>query len=235
MMIFAGVCTLIAVLFLPETFAPVLLQWKARRLRKANPESSSQLYAEHEHSDWSLSGILSRTLLRPIEMLFREPILFLVTIYLSLVYGILYARECPRLCIIPMLFTDGPFVVLEAIPLIFMGTRGFNIGESGLIFIGVGIGSTIGAYLSVPLSKQYPQLLVKWRGFPPPEQRLFGAMIGAPLLVIGCFWLGWTGHYSSIHWIAPALATIPIGMSVALVFNSFLVSICPVSTYTRYF
>ena len=93
MMAFAGVCTILAFLFLPETYAPVLLQSKAKRLRKADPEGNKELYSEHERSDWSLSGVLHRTLYRPIQMLIREPILLLVTIYISLVYGVLYASE----------------------------------------------------------------------------------------------------------------------------------------------
>ncbi|KAL1938779.1 hypothetical protein VTO73DRAFT_11382 [Trametes versicolor] len=213
MMIFAGTCTIAAIAFLPETYAPVLLQWKAQKLRKADPQANAGVYAEHEKSDWSAKGIFHRTLYRPVQMLIFEPILLLVTVYLSLVYGVLYA-------------------LFEALPLIFMGTRGFNIGESGLIFVGVGIGTSIGAYMTIPLSKHYPQLIVKWRGFPPPEERLLGAMIGAPALVIGCFWLGWTGQYSSIHWIVPAIATVPIGASVALVFNSFLAYL--IDTYLQY-
>ena len=122
--------------------------------------------------------------------------------------------------------------MFEALPVIFVGTRGFNIGESGLIFIGVGLGSTFGAYLTIPLSRHYPKLIVKWRGFPPPEERLYGAMIGAPLLVVGCFWLGWTGQYPSIHWIVPAIATVPIGASVVLIFNAFLSYL--VDTYLQY-
>ena len=113
--------------------------------------------------------------------------------------------------------------MFEALPFIFINTRGFTIGESGLVFIGVGLGTSFGAYLTLPLTRHYPALIIKWRGFPPPEERLYGAMIGAPALVIGAFWLGWTGQYASIHWTVPALATIPIGISVSLIFNSFLV------------
>jgi MFS transporter, DHA1 family, multidrug resistance protein len=74
-------------------------------------------------------------------------------------------------------------------------------------------------------STSYPELMKTWRGFPPPENRLFGAMIAGPCLVIGCFWLGWTGAYPSIPWYVPAMATILIGLSVSLVFMSFLVSL----------
>ncbi|PIL27281.1 MFS general substrate transporter [Ganoderma sinense ZZ0214-1] len=213
MMMFAGVCTVLAFLFLPETYAPVILQWKAQRLRKADPEANSLLYSEHARSDWSLSGVLHRTLFRPVQMIICEPILLLVTIYTSLVYGVLYAT-------------------FEAIPFIFITTRGFNIRQVGLIFIGVGIGTTIGAYIAIRLSNRYNVLIPKYRGFPPPEERLYGAMIGAPSLVAGAFWLGWTGQYSHIHWIVPALATVPIGASVSLVFNSFLAYL--VDTYLQY-
>ena len=92
-MIFAGFCTLLAFAFLPETYAPVLLQWKAQKLRRADPVQNAEVYAEHERSDWSLHGIIHRTVYRPIQMLIREPILLLVTIYLSLVYGVLYGSK----------------------------------------------------------------------------------------------------------------------------------------------
>ncbi|KAH9941408.1 MFS polyamine transporter [Amylocystis lapponica] len=203
MMIFAGTCTVIAFLALPETYAPVILQWKARRLRKEDPVNNADLYAEHEQADWSWRGILHRTLYRPIKMLAMEPILVLITFYMSLVYGVLYA-------------------LFEALPIIFISLRGFSLGQSGLIFIGVGIGTTIGAMSFVVLTSHYPRLLVEWHGFPPPEQRLFCAMIGGPLLVVGAFWLGWTGNYASVPWYVPALATIPIGASVSMVFISFI-------------
>jgi len=72
--------------------------------------------------------------------------------------------------------------------------------------------------------KDIGELAEKWEGFPPPEKRLAGAIIGGPLLMIGCFWLGWTGEYSHIPWYVPMLSTIFIGCGVNLVFSSFLVS-----------
>jgi hypothetical protein len=71
----------------------MLLQ--ARRLRKADPVKNAALYAEHEKEDMSLYGIINRTLYRPFYMLYKEPILVLVTLYISFIYGILYARESP--------------------------------------------------------------------------------------------------------------------------------------------
>ena len=102
-MIFAGVCTL-TLFFLPETYAPVLLARKAERLRAQDPQKYEHLYAEHEKQDWSFGGVMKRTIFRPFHMLFLEPILVLVTVYLSLVYGLLYARTSPL-----YLPNDGPF------------------------------------------------------------------------------------------------------------------------------
>jgi len=90
-MIFAGVCTS-TLFFLPETYAPVLLANKAKRLKNADPVKYKDLYSEHEKQDWSFMGVIKRTLFRPFHMLALEPILVLVTVYLSLVYGLLYAR-----------------------------------------------------------------------------------------------------------------------------------------------
>ena len=106
-MIFGGVSIAIA-LFIPETYAPVLLQnkvsseywdlqsmliriwFQAKRLRKADPERNANLYAQHEKEDWSWRGVIDRTIYRPFKMLFLEPILVLTTLYLSMVYGLLY-------------------------------------------------------------------------------------------------------------------------------------------------
>jgi hypothetical protein len=91
MMIFAGSCTLVGLFFLPETFAPVLLAQKAKRLRRADPEKNKDLYAETERVSWAPMAVLERTVFRPFKMLLVEPILLLATLYLSVAYGVIYA------------------------------------------------------------------------------------------------------------------------------------------------
>ncbi|KAF7368718.1 MFS general substrate transporter [Mycena venus] len=140
MMMFAGACTVLMILTLPETYAPIILLKKVKALRKADPAENKHLFAAHEKQDC-------------------EPILVLITVYMSLIYGVLYALFRP-------------------IPIIFVERRGFSIAQTGLIFVGVGIGTTIEAALNVYLSRYYPELIKTWRGFPPPEKRLLGAMVG---------------------------------------------------------
>ncbi|KAI5831965.1 MFS general substrate transporter [Schizophyllum commune Tattone D] len=213
LLIFSGFCVAMLFLFVPETYEPTLLKWKARRLRKADPQGNARLYAPNEREDWSPAGVFHSTIYRPFHMFFTEPILLLVTVYVSLVYGILYA-------------------LFSAIPVVFVTRRNFSISHMGLIFIAVSIGTTLGAFINIVLSAHYPRLIREWRGFPPPEQRLLGAMVGGPLMVVGAFWLGWTGEYADVHWAAPAGSLILIGASISLVFMSFLSYL--VDTYLHY-
>jgi hypothetical protein len=114
--------------------------------------------------------------------------------------------------------------VFEAFPLIFAEKRGLTIPQTGLMFIGVGIGAVLAVIVNWYFLRPYPQLVKEWRGFPPPEKRLSSSMLAGPVLVIGTLWLGWTGNYSSIPWYVPAMGSILVGMSIILIFISFLVS-----------
>ena len=223
MMIFAGACTTIMVVFLPETYAPIILLKKTKKLRKEDPVASKGLYAEHEKQDWSTMGVIHRTLFRPFHMLAVEPILVLITIYLSIVYGLIYGRKCQFISFVVLKPNLKNPPVFQVFPVVFIVKRNFTIAQTGLVFIGVGIGTSIGAIISYCTSTHYPALIKKWKGFPPPEQRLIAAMIGSPVLVIGIFWLGWTGQYPSIPWYVPAISSIFVGGGISLIFMSFLV------------
>ena len=82
------------IVFLPETYAPVILLKKKNKLRKEDPVGSKDLYAEHEKQEWSIAAVIHRTIFHPFHMLALEPILVMLTIYLSVVYGLLFGRKC---------------------------------------------------------------------------------------------------------------------------------------------
>ncbi|KAH9814728.1 major facilitator superfamily domain-containing protein [Melampsora americana] len=199
MMIVGGGCLAMVFFGLPETYAPILLAKRAKQRRL--DENRPELYSDHERDDFSLKGILHRTLLRPFKMLASEPILVLVTVYLSIVYGLLYG-------------------LFEAFPIIWGDIRGFTPTQIGLLFIGVGIGTTLGAIINIYLQQSLKTLVPKWHGHPPCEVHLYGSMLAGPFLVVGIFWLGWTGAYGSIPWWIPALSTVFLGASFTLVFIS---------------
>ncbi|KAJ7808993.1 MFS polyamine transporter [Mycena olivaceomarginata] len=212
MMIFSGIMAVLTIFLVPETYAPVILYKKVKALRKADPVENKNLFAAYEKQDWSIGGVINRTLFRPFHMLYVEPTLFLITIYISVVYGVLYA-------------------LFQAFPIIF-AKRNFTIGQDGLVFLSVGIGCALGTAVDMYLARNTPTLIKTWRGFPPPEERLKGAMVGCTSFVIGIFWLGWSGQYGGVPWYVPAMSGVVLGFSVCIIFISFLSYL--VETYLMY-
>ena len=84
-LIMAALFGTIGVIVIPETFAPVLLKQKAKRLRYQ--QKNWALHAKFEEQEINLKQIVDKYLLRSFRMLSLEPILVLVTLYMSLIYG----------------------------------------------------------------------------------------------------------------------------------------------------
>lgn len=74
---------------IPETYTPVLLRQKARRIRRARVPGYEDVRAPIEATDRSLGQVYKVALTRPWIILF-DPISFLCAIYLSVVYLLLY-------------------------------------------------------------------------------------------------------------------------------------------------
>ena len=69
----------------PETYGPVLLARRAKRLRYET--GNWALHAKHEERRVDLKDIATRYLTRPAKMMILEPILSSLTFYLSFVFG----------------------------------------------------------------------------------------------------------------------------------------------------
>ena len=82
---FAFKCTL------PETYAPVILKARAKRLRKETGDEN--ILTEQELFKVPLSELLVDTLVRPFGMLATEPILLLLSLYIALIYGLLVSSR----------------------------------------------------------------------------------------------------------------------------------------------
>lgn len=81
----AGTFGIFAFITIPETYSPVLLAQRAKRLR--HKTHNWALHSMSEEREISLKDIGTRYLLRPAQMLVREPILFLITLYMGFVFG----------------------------------------------------------------------------------------------------------------------------------------------------
>lgn len=78
---------LIDIFVLDETYANVLLVYKARQLRYES--GNWALHAKHEEWNATFSALAGKYLIRPFQILVT-PICFFMALYAAFVYGILY-------------------------------------------------------------------------------------------------------------------------------------------------
>ncbi|KAF2710442.1 MFS general substrate transporter [Pleomassaria siparia CBS 279.74] len=188
--IFAAFFSILLFTLTSETYAPIILERKAARLRKStgNPNLRSKLKSPIPPRD-----LLILSIVRPMKMLFFSPIVFLMSLYVAVNYGILY-----------LFFTTITFV--------FEDQYHFSSGAVGLAFIGTGVGMISGmAVLGIMSDKviKKKQALGKVK----PEHRLplILTLPGGVGLPIGIFIYGWCTD-KHVHWIVPIIGTAFIGL-----------------------
>jgi DHA1 family multidrug resistance protein-like MFS transporter len=193
-----GVASFISLLFfLDETYAPVLLVSKARRLR--HETQNWAIHAKHEEIELSIPTILRDYLAIPLKMLALDPIVLCMCVFGAFVYGLLY-------------------LFLTAYPIIFQQTHGMSPGVGGLPFIAVIVGQFIGGII---MYLRQPWLRRKIRannGQVIPEWFLLSAIPGSAAFSAGLFWLGWTGYRQDYHWVIPTLSGLLTGFGLITMF-----------------
>ncbi|CAN3360695.1 polyamine transporter 3 [Diutina catenulata] len=206
-MAFAGVMW-IAVGLIPETYAPVILKRRAKKMRKET--GNPKIMTEQEATPMSIMGLINDCLLRPMKFIFTEPILVLVCAFVALIYSLLYA-------------------FFFAYPVIFNELYGYEDDMVGLMFIPILIGAGL-ALTTTPLLEFRYMKIAKTRRMI-PEDRLVGAMIGSPFPCIALFILGATS-YKHIIWVGPASSGIAFGYGMVLIYYSLNNYI--IDTYAKY-
>ncbi|KAJ5658739.1 uncharacterized protein N7484_002388 [Penicillium longicatenatum] len=194
---FSGLVWIIGSLFLPETYAPVLLRRRAEKLSKL----SGKVYRSRVDIDQgkvTFGETFKVALSRPWVLLFREPIVFLLSLYMAIIYGTLY-------------------MMFAAFPIVYQEYRGWNQGVSGLAFLGIMVGMILAVVYSIWDNKRYIKTQDKHEGFAPPEARLPPVMLASIAVPVGLFWFAWT-NYPSIHWSVSIIAGAPFGFGMVLVF-----------------
>ncbi|KAF2641822.1 MFS general substrate transporter [Massarina eburnea CBS 473.64] len=181
----------------PETYAPVLLQRRANNLTKTTGKKHIVAGA----SPKPISQQLRVGALRPWIMLIYEPIVTLLSLFLSVVHGTL-------------------FLLFAAYPIVFQQTRGWPQGVASLPFLALVIGIIISLfYVALIDQARYARVVKKCNGAAPPEARLPPAMLGATALPIGLFWFAWTND-PKIHWFVSVSAGTLFGFGMVLLYMS---------------
>ena len=101
--------------FLEETYPPVILIAKAAELRRRTKNWG--IHAKQEEIEIDFRELISKNFSRPMRLLFTEPIVLLLYIYMAFIYGLLY-------------------LFLTAYPIVFQQIHGMSGGVGGLAYLG---------------------------------------------------------------------------------------------------
>lgn len=215
MAIFTGALWILGSLTIPETYAPVLLRKRALALSKATGAVyTSKL--EIGSGKPVLSKKIKVALSRPWVLLIKEPIVLILSIYMAIVYGILY-------------------LMFGAFPIVFQEKRGWGEGVGGLPFLSVAVGMMAAVVYTIPDNNRYIKAekaaIARGERGAPPEARLPPCMIGCICIPIGLFIFAWTNSPSQ-PWIVCVLFTSLFGFGMVLVFLSIMNYL--IDSYTIY-
>lgn len=198
--IFAAVVYVYQALVLPETHHGTLLKRRAAKLRKLTGDA--RYMTRHEITKAPLLETMKVTLTRPF-LLFTELIVFLMSLYMTVIYCLLY-------------------IFFFAYPVVFKVDKGWSNHKVGLAFIPIAVGTLLGGFMAPFVNRDYNRRAQKYldRGeFPPAELRLLPMMVFCWFIPVGLFIFGWTA-YPSLSWVGPVLAGFPCGIGFLLVYNS---------------
>ncbi|KAG4410754.1 hypothetical protein IFR04_016109 [Cadophora malorum] len=214
LLIWSGANLGMIMLFVPETYHPILLRNKARKLRKETGDDRWK--STMDRNTKSIPKTIGLSLQRPFQLLFLEPMVLNLCLFSAILLGILY-------------------LFFGAFPIVFQGNHGFSLSQTGMSFLGIFVGMVLGAATDPIWHKNYARLIRQREertgeiGGSEPEYRLPPSICGAILVPVGLFLFAWT-TYSSVHWIVPIIGSTIFGMGTLLVFSgifTFLVDAYP--------
>ncbi|KAI1845438.1 hypothetical protein JX266_008533 [Neoarthrinium moseri] len=198
------------VLFAPETYHPIKLRDKARRLREETGDDRWK--APMEKMEKSIPRTVGYSLLRPFQLLAFEPMCLFLDLFAAILLGILY-------------------LFFGAFGVVFGDVYGFNLWQTGLSFLGIFFGMIM-ASASTPIWRRvHGRLVAENGGRSEPEYQLPSGIAGAVLVTAGLFMFAWTA-YPWVHWIVPIIGSGIFGLGALLVFTSIFTFL--VDAYPRY-
>lgn len=204
---------MLGLFFLHETYAPRILQGRAKRLRKETNDPSYQTEAEIQNK--TLAQVLRTSLVRPFRLLLTQNIVQVMACYMAYIYGMTY-------------------LVLATFPSLWTSPEYYNesTGIGGLNYISLGVGFWGGSQVCAPLNDRvYRYLKARNGNVGRPEFRVPLLGLAALLIPSGLFIYGWTAQ-THCHWIAPNIGAALFGMGTIVAFQC--IQTYMVDAYTRF-
>lgn len=197
----AAIC-IVLTLCSEETFHPSLQAQYARK------NGTAPLSTDAANPASRLRTLLAVGLIRPIRMLFFEPIVAFSCLYVAAEFGTLFS-------------------FFAAVPYTFGRVYGFTIQESGLVFLAIVVGCVLGLVIIMLCDVfLYRGRAARKYGAGsadriPPEHRLYPAIIASVGLPLGLFWYAWSAR-EGVSWVSPAVAMVPFALGNLCLFVSMI-------------
>ncbi len=116
------------------------------------------------------------------------------------------------------------YLMFSTIIEVFEKNYRFAPNLSGMVFLGLGLGSVTGIGWVSATSDRYIKEKIKINGKAKPEDRLQLVPIGGILLPAGLFIYGWTVQYH-VHWIVPIIGIVIVEMGNMIIFMALVLYI----------
>ncbi|KAF7308192.1 MFS domain-containing protein [Mycena chlorophos] len=192
-------CELIAILlFVPESYAPVLLKRKAARLRKETGDDNH--WAPLDRRETSMGRMLYLSCTVPFKLLIFDRMALLLDIWTALLLGIMY-------------------LFFQVFPIIFEDGHHFNMQTTGLTFLSLGGGIVLALGTQPWWNRRTARVAKENGGKPPPETTLVMGQAGGVIVPIGMFMFAFTS-YPHVHWIGPLISAAIFGTGMLFAFTA---------------
>ncbi|RBA18165.1 hypothetical protein FPRO05_11181 [Fusarium proliferatum] len=185
-----GITTTTLFFLFEETRSNVLLRRKCFVLNAVPIKTSAGKLinfgsAMEERLDIEVS-IIWRSFAFPLCLLWKEPIVFCMSLWVSFAWAIMYMQ-------------------FSSIGLVFRSVYGFDNAAVGAVYTATIVGSIVGIGISLLQEPIIKRVLPHKKPLSTPEQRLLSPGIQSILLPIGLFWFFMTAR-PDIPWISPCIA-----------------------------
>lgn len=172
-------------LFFQETSHKTILSRRARRLRKQTGDDKYYTKYDREDEAMDFKTLSRNTLVRPFEMIAKEPIILAFDLYSGVAYGAFY-------------------LFFESFPIVFVEVYHFTLIELGLSYLGFCVGCVL-AYLILGIF-QFTFIKKRFENNTfVPEHLLVVLLFVFWAFPASLFLFGWA---ASTHWIVPIIAQV---------------------------
>ncbi|OQD72624.1 hypothetical protein PENDEC_c020G03014 [Penicillium decumbens] len=189
---------IVIAIFLRETRGGVTLKKRAKIIRQFTGDE--RFVTDNDLEAPGIKKMLHNSSVKAIKMLFTEPVVFAFGLWISFAWFL-------------------TFLFLSVIPITYQEKKGWSEGVSGLPYIALCIGTTMGFGLNFFQIKKYKSVINDPNQESRPEARLYGAMCGAVWLPIGLFIYSFT-QYKDLFWFGPIVGLALIGIGIFFIFES---------------